>query len=240
MKIRNSLILASLASLAVLSAPAQAEYTQTEIEKIIHDYIINNPDVLIEASAIVMARQKEIEDMEKQQHIASISANKMFPQSGPAKADHVIIEFFDYNCGYCKKAKPLLIDLLKEHKDTRYIYMELPILSKISYTAAKIGIAIYNIDRNKYVEYNNKMMTRSSRLNDESEIKSVVESIGLDWEKVNEVAKKPEVDEVISAVRKEAEALKVNGTPAFIVDGEALYGAPMSKEQVLTHFKKKK
>ena len=129
---------------------------------------------------------------------------------------------------------------MKEHKDTRYIYMELPILSKISYTAAKIGIAIYNIDRNKYVEYNNKMMTRSSRLNDESEIKSVVESIGLDWEKVNEVAKKPEVDEVISAVRKEAEALKVNGTPAFIVDGEALYGAPMSKEQVLTLFKKKK
>ena len=161
MKIRT--LFTSLIMASVLSAPAYAEYSKSEIENIIHDYIVNNPDVLIEATANVQRRQQELQKQKQDKLIAEIENSKLFPQSGPAKAKHVIVEFFDYNCGYCKRAKPLFIDLLKESKDTKYIYMEFPILSEISNTAARVGVVIYNLNKEKYVKYNNELMTRTSR-----------------------------------------------------------------------------
>ena len=92
MKLRTlctSLVLAS-----VLSAPAFAEYSKSDIEKIVHDYIVNNPDVLIEASDNVKRRQMEIQKQKQDKMIAEIISNKQFPQSGPAKAKHTVIEFF--------------------------------------------------------------------------------------------------------------------------------------------------
>ena len=230
MKLRTlctSLVLAS-----VLSAPAFAEYSKSDIEKIVHDYIVNNPDVLIEASDNVKRRQMEIQKQKQDKMIAEIISNKQFPQSGPAKAKHTVIEFFDYNCGYCKKAKPLFIDLLKENSDTRYIYMEFPILSEISNTAAKIGVAIYNLDKTKYVKYNNELMTRNSRLSNEVELQALVESLDLNWKEVKQLSESKDVEEVLADIRYAASELDVSGTPAFVIDGEVLRGAPRSKNDI--------
>lgn len=236
MKIRT--LFTSLIMASVLSAPAYAEYSKSEIENIIHDYIVNNPDVLIEATANVQRRQQELQKQKQDKLIAEIENSKLFPQSGPAKAKHVIVEFFDYNCGYCKRAKPLFIDLLKESKDTKYIYMEFPILSEISNTAARVGVVIYNLNKEKYVKYNNELMTRTSRLSNEVELQSLVESLDLNWKEVKNMSESKDVDEVINSIREVAAELEVNGTPAFIIDGEILRGAPRSKNDITRLLKK--
>lgn len=236
MKIRTLCAAAVLA--ALVSSPAYAEFTREEIETIVHDYIVNNPDVLIEASAKVQARQAELKKAEESKTIERILKSKQFPQSGPANAKHTIVEFFDYNCGYCKKAKPLLIDLLKHSPDTRYIYMEFPILSEISLTGARVGLAVYNLDKDKYVRYNNELMTRTGRLSNEIELQTLVESLGLNWKTVLDLSKKEEVDEILAEIRAAAQALEVNGTPAFIIDGQVLHGAPRSENDVKKLLKK--
>lgn len=230
-------LLVGLASLGMGQVNAE-EFTKAQIETIIHDYIINNPDVLIEAQDKITQRLAEKAKVEKNKALLDIYADKAIPRSGPANAKHKIIEFFDYNCGYCKKARPLILKTLENYKDVEYLYLEFPILSEISTQAAQVGIAIYATDKSKYKEYNDTLMTRNERLTNEIQLQSLVENLGLNWSEIKKLSQGPQVAQTILKIRSFAKKFNVNGTPAFIIDGETLHGAPTSKTIIESYLKK--
>lgn len=223
---------------ATNSASAK-DYTKAEIEQIVHDYILNNPDVLMEAGDKVKERQAQQALDQQNKLIQSIYADKAIPSSGAKNGKHKIIEFFDYNCGYCKKARPILKEILNDNLDVQYYYMEFPILSEISVTAAEIGIALYAINPKIYEKYNDQLMTRNDRLQTEVQLQALVESLDpkIKWSEVKKISKTPQVQQTLNNIRGIAQKLNVNGTPAFIIDGEVLRGAPRSADMVKTLLK---
>ncbi|MGN1393357.1 MAG: DsbA family protein [Succinivibrionaceae bacterium] len=218
---------------ATLSATTYADnFTKSDIEKIVKEYLINNPDVILEANNAAASRKAQLEKLAEQKIIESIYSNKNIPSSGAENPKHHIIEFFDYNCGYCKRAKPILLEILKSHPDTRYYYMEFPILSDISVKAAKVGLAIFQKDPAKYVQYSNEFMTRNGRLDNEISIQAFVEQLGFNWAEIDKLSESSEISKTLNEIRVFGSQLKVSGTPAFIVDGEVLRGAPRGKSDV--------
>lgn len=209
------------------SVPAQAkELSKQEIEQIVHDYILNHPEVLVQAGEKIKQQEVAKAKAEKANALKELLANGAIPTSGPADATHTIVEFFDYNCGYCKRAKPVFMQVLNKYPKIKYVYVEFPILSEISGKAARIGLAVYQMDPAKYVEYHNELMTRQGRLSDEITLQALVEKLGFKWDEVKALSEKPEVGELIRQIRIYAQKMEVTGTPAFIIDGQELHGAP--------------
>ena len=209
------------------SVPVQAkELSKQDIEQIVHDYILNHPEVLVQAGEKIKQQAEAKAKAEKTNALKELLANGAIPTSGPADATHTIVEFFDYNCGYCKRAKPVFMQVLNKYPKTKYVYVEFPILSDISGKAARIGLALYQMDPAKYVEYHNELMTRQGRLSDEITLQALVEKLGFKWDEVKALSEKPEVGELIRQIRVYAQKMEVTGTPAFIIDGQELHGAP--------------
>ena len=228
----------ALAGFGVPAAAAQFSDSQkAEIESIVYNYLLNNPDVMIEVGEKLKARQEQIQEAQRDKAVQAIIANPNIPQSGAEKPKHTIIEFFDHNCGYCKQAKPHTMKLLEKRNDVRYFYLEFPILTEVSYTAARTGVAIYAMNPELYVKYNNDLMTRKSRLQNEVEIQAAVEQLGLKWSEVQALAKSPAVNDVLSQIRSLADQMQVTGTPSFIIDGKPMHGAPRSVDTIESFFK---
>lgn len=239
MNFRNltAALLVSIATFGIANASAK-DFSKEEIESIIHDYIVNHPEVLIEAQDKVEIIRAEKAKQEKLAALEKIYANKQIPRVGPANAKHKIVEFFDYNCGYCKKGRKVVLETLKKHNDVEYIYLEFPILSEISYKAAEIGVAIYAIDKTKYKKYNDELMSRSERLSNEIQLQALVEELGLNWGEVKKVSDYKEVKDVLKTIREFSKTYQVTGTPAFIIDGELVRGAPTSEKTIEAYLTK--
>ncbi|MDD6178016.1 MAG: DsbA family protein [Succinivibrionaceae bacterium] len=220
-----------------ISTSSAKDFTKEEIESIVHDYIINNPDVLIEAQDKIEQRKAELEKVQQNKILNEIYSDKAIPKSGPDNAKHKVIEFFDYNCGYCKRSRPLLLETLKDRNDVQYIYLEFPILSDISVTAAKVGLALYAYDKAKYKQYNDNLMTSPERLTSEIRLQALVEELGLNWQEIKTLSESKQVSETILKIRNFAKEFNVSGTPAFIIDGEILHGAPTSKGLIESYLK---
>ncbi len=168
--------------------------------------------------------------------ITSILNNPNIPQDSINNPKHTIIEFFDYNCGYCKMAKPVAMSVMNKYDDISYYYMEFPILTASSLTASKVGVAIYSLDPLKYYEYNEKLMTTNHAIRGEKEISDLVTKLGLDWNEVKNLSESKEIMNVLLEIRKAAEKLEVDGTPTFYVDGKSLPGTPTSEEDITKYF----
>ncbi|WP_406038503.1 DsbA family protein [Succinimonas sp.] len=241
MKLRSLVLtLTAAMTMAGFGAAAAAEFSaaqKAEIESIVHDYLLNNPDIMLEVGDKLKARQEKLQEAQREKAVKEILANPNIPQSGAEKPKHTIIEFFDYNCGYCKQAKPHTMKVLEKHKDVRYYYLEFPILTEVSYHAARVGVAIYAMNPELYVKYNNDLMTRKARLQNEAEIQAEVEALGLKWAEVAALSKSAAVSDVLSQIRTLADQMQVTGTPSFIIDGVPMHGAPRSVETVESYFK---
>ncbi|MBV9686966.1 MAG: DsbA family protein, partial [Alphaproteobacteria bacterium] len=173
-------------------APAQRE----AIEGIIHDYLLHNPDVLLEA-----LRGAE----EKLNHEADLKAAKVLndrqseifddratPVTGNPRGDVTIVEFFDYRCPYCKQVLPSLQTLLKEDHNLRFVFKELPVLGPQSVTAAHAALAAQR--QGKYEAFHNAMMATKGQITDETVYK-VAGSVGLDVDRLKQDMSAPEIEQ---------------------------------------------
>ena len=137
----NVLATALLGSMLTFNSVA-AEMSKTEqanIEKIVHQYLVSHPEILIEMSNALRAKQ-ETQQADTDKNLLQQHANQIFkqvddPVTGNPQGTLTVVEFVDYNCGYCKRSAPLIQELLKKDKEIRYIYKEFPILSDTSVTS---------------------------------------------------------------------------------------------------------
>lgn len=209
---------------ALIAAPALAEegsFTdaqKAEIGSIIRDYILENPGIIFEAADKHRATQEE--EAQKQaavkieEHLPYLHSAAV-PSTGNPDGDVTIVEFFDYNCGYCKKALPDIQALVEEDKNIRVVFMDLPILGPTSRTAALWALAAK--EQGKYFEYHVALMSHNGAKED-AELEKIAKDVGLDVAKMKKFIASPEAEAALTKSMEISRDIGVNGTPAFIVD----------------------
>ena len=225
-----SLSLACLLALSVQGASA-AEFNSSQqkaIEKIVHDYLVKNPEVLIEAMNELDAKQAAA-DQKKQGDAIAKYHKQIFEDptsyvAGNPKGDVTIVEFFDYHCGYCKKVFPEVQKLLKSDGNIRYVYKELPILSPESVFAARAALAGWKTDPAKYEALRNSLMSTHGALPKERVFRLAKEA-GYDTDALRKTVDSPEIQAKIKDNFNLAQTLNIRGTPAFIIGDTLVPGA---------------
>jgi protein-disulfide isomerase len=234
----NVLATALLGSMLTFNSVA-AEMSKTEqanIEKIMHQYLVSHPEILIEMSNALRAKQ-ETQQADTDKNLLQQHANQIFkqvddPVTGNPQGTLTVVEFVDYNCGYCKRSAPLIQELLKKDKEIRYIYKEFPILSDTSVYASKAALAVNALEPAKYEAFHNALMAYPGALKSNDDVMNVAKKQGLDWSKIVAKINDPAIDKKIATNHAIAQTLNITGTPAFIIGDQLLRGAPQSLEML--------
>lgn len=203
-----------------------AGVNKPEVEKIIKEYILENPEVLIDS---VNRYQRAQQDEQRMRQRANLLRKKdeilttPAPFAGNPKGDVVIVEFFDYNCGYCKRVLPDVSKIIKEDKNVKVIFKELPILGPTSIMTSKAALGVWKIEPDKYFDYHAALMNmKASR--SENNLIAEAEKLGIDAARLKKAMHSREVSDMISANREISIAIGVSGTPAFIIGDELIPG----------------
>jgi protein-disulfide isomerase len=203
---------------AVLLAISDRE-VEAALKRVLH----KNPEIVVEAL------KKFQDDMEKNANknaaeVAKIiMADKTVPFAGNPKGDVTIIEFFDYNCGYCHKVAPSLAALLAEDKNIKVMFVDLPILSDLSKEAASLAFA--SNAQGKYSELHFALMKHQGGAIDAKVALEAALALGLDIPELQKQAALPSTDAAIKRHREWAKTIGITGTPSFIVGGKLIPGA---------------
>ena len=241
-RLRAALRLATLAlalGLGLHATPAAAAEPFTPeqkaaIEKIIKDYLLANPEVMLEIQQALEARMEKIQ--QERAKLAILENREVLfrradaPMTGNPKGDVVVVEFFDYNCGYCRRALKPLAELVKKDPNVKVVFKELPILSKGSNEAARVALAARL--QGKYWELHRAMLESSGQLNEASSLK-IAEKIGLDVARLKKDMSSEVVTQEINQIRELAQKMGIQGTPYFLVGDRVIAGAPDDLTDVL-------
>lgn len=203
------------------------EAQRAEIEDIVKTYLTEkHPEVIGMGLQNLQKREQEASDTKMKAKIM-VEKDRLFndpasPSIGDPKAKVTVVEFFDYQCGYCKVAEPTLERLMNENKDVRFVFKNFPILGPVSLESAKASLA--SVRQNKFLAFHEALMNRKDRQSSEG-IYEVAKQVGLDVEKLKkDMADKPVVD-AVEANLKLGQDIGVRGTPFFLVNNTALPGA---------------
>ncbi len=200
---------------------------KSEIQRIIKDYLVANPEVFLEVQQALEAKMEQAQ-AEKLKLALAAQADALYrdpdaPVAGDPKGDVTIVEFFDYNCGYCKRGFQDLARFMKDDPKVRVVLRELPILSKGSEEASRVALAARM--QGKYWEFHAAMLAQKGQADMASALK-VAEKAGLDMAKLKTDLAAPGIDAQIKKVRDLAQTLGINGTPHFLVGDRSIPGAP--------------
>ena len=211
-----------------VSLSSKEKLEVNELNLLIKEYILNNPEIIIEAIEIYQNKQnfKKIEKEKKL--IKSLSSeildDKNSYQYGDKNSKTTIVEFIDYNCGYCKRNHNIIMKFLKKNDDVRYIVKELPILGERSILASKFAVLIYLKDGPEvYQKFFNFLMTHKNQLNFQI-LKSFASKAGSKIEDFDNQINIKKVNSVIAKNLLLAEKLSINGTPTYIIGNSIIRG----------------
>ncbi|HTC06914.1 MAG TPA: DsbA family protein [Xanthobacteraceae bacterium] len=201
-----------------------------EVEGIIKDYLIAHPEAVQEALDALDKRQKEA-DAEKAKTTIKDNNATLFNSShevvlGNPQGNVTMVEFFDYNCGFCKRAMTDMLDLIKTDNNLKFVLKEFPVLGEGSVEAARVAVAARMQDANgkKYIEFHQKLLG-SRGAADKMRALAVAKEVGFDMPRLERDMGSDEVKKTIEENMKLAEALGVNGTPSYVVGSELVVGA---------------
>ncbi|XKM38403.1 DsbA family protein (plasmid) [Rhizobium ruizarguesonis] len=188
-------------------------------------YLLANPQVIVRSLNGMQARQHAVEENEltavlTQRH-DEIFNDPASPLGANPTGDAVLVEFFDYNCPYCRRATPMLNELEQADKGLRLVFKEFPILGPGSVFAARAALASQK--QGKYLAFHKAMMTYEGRITETSSL-DVAADVGLDVERLKKDMEDPAIDETIKRNIALAQALRISGTPTFVAGKEVLQG----------------
>jgi protein-disulfide isomerase len=241
---------AALFAIAVAMPAAASAQTQSfspdqrgAIEQIIREYLLSHPELLQEAMAELEKRQSMAEAERHRegvkQHAAIIFSSPRQITLGNPQGDVTVVEFFDYNCGYCKRAMADMMDLVKADPKLKFVLKEFPVLGEGSTQAAEVAVAVRMQDKTggkKYLEFHQKLLGGRGQA-DKARAVAVAKEIGLDMARLEKDMASDEVKATLQESFKLAEALGLNGTPSYVVGSDVVIGAvglPVLKERVNT------
>lgn len=222
-----TLTMTSMTDVTAAEKPFSAAKT-SEIEKLVHDYIMSNPQVILDAVRTHQVAEEANADAERQRQLVNMRDQlenaPTSPVGGNLNGDVTVVEFFDYRCGYCKRVHDTVINAVKDDGNVRLVYKEFPILGPESVTAAQAALGVFFNSKEKYASFNDALMRSRGGLN-EARVLEIAESIGLDPELVKKNMEDPRVNAELASTMALAEALNIRGTPAFVVNQTLVPGA---------------
>ncbi len=210
-------------------APAQADsFTpaqQDELKALVHTYLIEHPEILREVANALDAKDKKTEQ-DARVNVLSSSAKDIFHNVGDAvagsdKGDVTVVEFMDYNCGWCRKSVKEMQAIVATDKKVRVVMKEFPIFGEGSEYAAKAALA--SVKQGKYWQFHQALFATEGKVTVES-TDATAKSIGIDVAKMKADMKDPAIAATMAKNQQLASALLITGTPAFIVDGTLFPG----------------
>jgi protein-disulfide isomerase len=204
-----------------------AEAAELEpFEQRVRDYLLNNPEVIMEALQILQERQRVAEEDELRQAIARRSDELLHdpaaPVAGNPAGDVTLVEFFDYNCPYCRRVAPTVAGLVAADPDLRVVYKEFPILGPGSTFAARAALAAREQER--YAPFHEAMMDAEGTL-DERRVLEIARAVGLDLARLRDDMGDPAIEQAIARNLELAAALGITGTPSFVIGEQIIPGA---------------
>lgn len=223
----------ALAFLALTFAPGRADSfssgQKAEIEAIIKDYLLQKPEILREAIGVLEVREKAAEAKAREK-VVSDPSGALFSAANQAVIGDpggkiTLIEFFDYNCGYCKRALSDLARLMKDNPDLRVVLRDFPILSSGSVEAAKIANAfLRQFQGEKFWEFHQKLLGSRGPVG-KAEALAVARDLGADMDKLAKDAAAPGITSGIEESGQLAKSLQVTGTPTYVIGEDVVVGA---------------
>lgn len=230
--LRTALAAASLLGLAI-AMPAQAQTMspalKKEVETTIREYLLKNPEVLRDA-IIELENRQRIAEKDAQAKALQTQKASIFDDPGSIivgnpKGDVTLVEFFDYNCGYCKKAVSDIQSMVAADPKLKIVLKDFPILGPDSVEASKVAVAVKNaLPADKYLQFHVKLMESRGRIGKDRALE-VAREMGLDATKIAAEADGAAVQDRLQKTMQIAEALNITGTPAFVIGDDIVPGA---------------
>ncbi|HEV2957839.1 MAG TPA: DsbA family protein [Xanthobacteraceae bacterium] len=225
---------AALFIAAVAAAPACAQSfndaQRSEIERIIKDYLVAHPEVLQEALSEFEKRQNAAE---LQKQIAGVKQHKevLFNSAhqvtlGNPRGDVTVVEFFDYNCGFCKRALADMLRLIDTDRNVKFVLKEYPVLGPGSLEAAQVAVAARMQDKTgkKYLDFHRRLLGGRGPA-DKAHALAAAKEAGFDMARIEKDLASDEVSETLKENMKVADAVGLNGTPSYVIGSDVVIGA---------------
>lgn len=205
-------------------SPAQRK----AIEEVVRQVLRDNPEILVEAIHAARAKQETDERTRAAKALSErrkdLERNPTSPVIGNPDGDVTVVEFFDYRCGFCKRAHPTMTELLKSDSKIRVVLKEFPILGPESILASRAALAVHRMDPAKYRPFHDALMTDRAAVSRER-VLQIAKSVGIDIGKLEKGLADPAIDAIIGETVELAQALGINGTPAFVIGDQIVPGA---------------
>ena len=225
-------LFSALLALVLLAPLASAENTsmnpqqKTDIEKIIHDYLLEHPEVIRDAIQALQAKEEQSKANAQTQAVLenkdALFNDPATPVAGNPMGDVTVVEFFDYHCPYCKAVASPLQQLITEDKGVRLVLKEFPILGEDSMLASKAALAASA--QGKYWEFHQALMEHRGKFTLDV-IKALATKVGMDPAKLEADMSQAKIEPQISNTHALAKTLEISATPTFIIGDQVVEGA---------------
>lgn len=226
-------VTAILSYVVILPDPARAaedssftESQKTALDQLIRDYIMRHPEVIMESIQAMQEREKLAQERQQAARVVqlkeAIERDPGDPVMGNPDGDVTVVEFFDYQCSYCKRMLGPMMNLVRDDPNVRIVMKEFPILGPASLVAARASLAAGM--QGQYEAFHMALMQVRGKLSEPAIFQTALE-LGLDTQKLRSDMESPEVMAQIQKARDLGQALSVRGTPAFVIGGKIIPGA---------------
>ncbi len=192
------------------------------VREIVREYLLEHPEVIEQAMIALNAKRREEKRARERAALAdnraALTEHPLSPVSGNPDGGVTLVEFFDYQCGYCKRSLGPVMDLLESEGGLRIVWKELPVLGPVSRYAARAAMAAHR--QGLYLEYHTAMMGAAGKLSEERAME-IAGQVGLDVERLRRDMADPAIEAYLDETHRLARDLGIDGTPAFVI-GEVL------------------
>jgi protein-disulfide isomerase len=227
-------IVAAVAALLIATALAPSVHaadeplTRSDVERIVKEYLLANPELLEEVFTALQQKREAQADAARtaslSQYREALEASPNDPVLGNPEGDVTLVEFFDYNCGYCRRAMADLDQLLEDDPDLRVVLKEFPVLGRSSMEAASVSIAVNQVAPEAFEEFHRRLMSSQGEANEDVAL-ALVDEMGLPREQVEAQISSDVVRSVVERSYEIAQALGLSGTPSYVIGNDVQFGA---------------
>lgn len=222
-----------LASTSAFAQSVLTEAQKQEVQKVIRETLTNDPKIIVDALQKFQLDQQAKETAQRQKAIEALpgklAGQKHLASIGNPKASVTVVEFYDYNCGYCRRMAPVIQDVIGADKDLRWVFVDFPILVPTSRTAALAAMAAG--EQGKFKEFHFALMSHNGPVNEDA-IDAVAKKVGLDVAKLKKDMQDPALETELRKNLQLGAELGIQGTPSFVI-GKEFVGGAVDKDQLL-------
>jgi len=207
---------------------ADAPLKKEEIRQIVREYLLENPEIMLEVQQALQLKQQA--ELSQNQAVVLRENEELLYNSqyqinfGDENAEVTVVEFFDYNCGFCQRAMADMQQFLEYDRNVRFVLKEFPVLGEASVEASQVSMAFSELKPDLYGEFHIALLSMDGIKDGERAIQ-LAQSMGVSRQEVEQKMESIDISQAIQDIYVLAEGLGISGTPSYVVGSEVVFGA---------------